>query len=539
MTATDVAAGVTAERAHAWRRGPPWTLRGRLARICAVVGLLAVIIVAFGAVMLHESRASLRYRKMVLVPASTNVQTLYRAMLDQETDARTYTITGSARSLESYDAGRTTVNLLEQQLRTLIDSDLSLAPHLTTVEQAADRWSAESGQRLVDLVDSGRQAEAVTLEKSGAGKLLFGDLRLALDVLIDAIDTRRLVAADVIDQRVDLLGVVAIGGALVAAGASLSIWWLLRRSVSVPLDLLRLETSAVAGGQFRIPITRGGPAEIDELGRSVDAMRTMLLDEIHTAFLNGVIDAEAAERTRLANDLHDDPIQRLTALQWKLEVALRLDDSTIRAAAATAVAGLTDVQLRLRGLMFQLHPPSIETDGLRVALDDLIVETFDGTTVRWELHCDDTSSMPSPMLSMTYRLIAEALRNTRKHAQATTVIVEVHLDEGISAEIVDDGLGFDVAQARDGVHRGIVIGPQLAHALGGWWQIHSNPRADPDGQPAADAIPGDPVGDPYGDPYGTTVAFWLPPGPAHGERPADPNAARRLGPHHESQNGSV
>lgn len=520
MSGGTVAAEGARRRGHGWRRDRPWTLRSLLARLCALAGAIALVVIAFGAVVLNNSRDTLQYRRQVLGPAATSAQTLFRAMLDQETGAHDYAITDSTDFLQPYDEGRAAQTQLTQQLRTLLGDDDELSQQLTTIERAADRWSTQVGQRQVDLVRAGRQDEAIALVSSG--KPYFDDVRLALERLIEEIEVRRHAAAGVVDRRVTLLGGISIGGALIAAGASLGIWLLVRRSVSRPLDRLRRETSAVAGGQLDTPISRGGPVEIDELGRSVEEMRTMLLDEIHTAFLSGVIDAEAAERTRLANDLHDDPIQRLTALQWKLEGALTQDDPTLRATAAAMVAGLTEVQLRLRGLMFQLHPASIETNGLEAALDELILETFDGTDITWELSCDDTSTMSPSTVSMTYRFIAEALRNTRKHAQAASVVVEVHLNEGIAVAIVDDGLGFDVTDARDGGHRGIAIGPELAQSLGGWWRIRSHQRPDQDESTTTTGGAGTATGTATGRPFGTTVAFWLPPGAALHTRPDGP-----------------
>jgi signal transduction histidine kinase len=506
MTAGTQGAGPTTRRERE-RPSPTrsWTLRGLITRICVVAAVLAGVVVGFGAVTLQESRDSLRFRQRVLVPASVSAQNLYRAMLDQETGARGYTITGDRAFLQPYDEGRAAAPLLSEQLRELTRDDDGLVQQLGAIEAASARWSSQAAQRQVELVGSGRQDEAIDLVKSGIGKRLFGDVRTQLETLIEDIDERRLASATAVDRRVSWLGGIAIGGALVALAASLLIWWVVRRSVSTPLDRLRRETSAVAAGELDTPITRGGPMEIDELGRSVENMRTMLLDQIHAAFSNGVIDAEVAERTRLANDLHDDPIQRLTALQWKLEGALSHDDATVRSATVAAVAGLTDVQLRLRNLMFQLHPPAIETDGLEAALDELLLETFEGTSLTWELTCDDTAAIPPPTLAMAYRFIAEALRNIRKHAQATSVVVEVHVNDGIAAAVVDDGVGFDLDDARGADHRGLVIGPQLAHALGGWWRIHSRRRADP-GEQSSGAGPHRGVA----ARSGTTVAFWLP-----------------------------
>jgi signal transduction histidine kinase len=79
-----------------------------------------------------------------------------------------------------------------------------------------------------------------------------------------------------------------------------------------------------------------------------------------------------------------------------------------------------------------------------------------------------------------YRLVLEALHNTVKHAAATTVAVEVSVDDAahlLSVRVRDDGRGFDPATVQEEGHLGQVTMRDRATAIGGDLTVDSAPGA--------------------------------------------------------------
>jgi signal transduction histidine kinase len=166
----------------------------------------------------------------------------------------------------------------------------------------------------------------------------------------------------------------------------------------------------------------------------------------------------------------------------------------------------------LRTLMFRLHPPGLDDEGLAAALDELLTDTFDGTEMVIDLDVDqvtadrssadhlsvdrpDASASPAEAqeatadtttVTLVFRIAAEAIRNVRKHAGASRIEVNVSdTGDGVQLAVIDDGIGSETDEVSDGPH-GITISRALATAAGGWWQISSRPG------------------------HGTTVTCWLP-----------------------------
>jgi signal transduction histidine kinase len=80
-----------------------------------------------------------------------------------------------------------------------------------------------------------------------------------------------------------------------------------------------------------------------------------------------------------------------------------------------------------------------------------------------------------PVKEALYRIAQEALHNTVKHAQATTIELRLSCDDqGIALEIRDDGRGFDQAASFPG-HLGLRSMPERAASAGGTVKIESAP----------------------------------------------------------------
>ena len=188
------------------------------------------------------------------------------------------------------------------------------------------------------------------------------------------------------------------------------------------------------------------------------------------------------ERSRLARDLHDAMTQTLFSLRLTLETAASaLDDDPASAARhVTAASALVEATFReLRTLVFELRPPALEADGLaetvRKHLE--VVGRAHGLAVRVSTRFDPRP--PVEVEAAIYRIVQEAVTNVVRHAQATTIDVDLTVDDEVaSVQVRDDGIGFDPsARAIRSRHLGLTSMRERAQAAGGTCTIESSPGA--------------------------------------------------------------
>jgi len=162
------------------------------------------------------------------------------------------------------------------------------------------------------------------------------------------------------------------------------------------------------------------------------------------------------ERRRISRDLHDDINQRLALLAVELEVLDRPLSLTpeqhgrVVRAVQDRVAELSE---DVRHLAYQLHPSILDDLGLPIALqrlvDDFTART--GTTGQFVNH-GVSKTLPQNIATCLYRVAQESLGNIARHAQASTVSVELsRTRESLMIVITDNGVGFDPHSVRNGL----------------------------------------------------------------------------------------
>jgi signal transduction histidine kinase len=190
--------------------------------------------------------------------------------------------------------------------------------------------------------------------------------------------------------------------------------------------------------------------------------------------------AVVEERNRLARDLHDSVTQALYGVTLCAEAAarhLRVGDTGTAADHLREIQSTTHEALReMRLLIFELRPPVLKRDGLAAALQNRLdaVEGRFGLSVAF---VGNGNGRLSPELEEgLYRVAQEALNNVLKHARASQVTVSLHQNQdSIHLEIADDGVGFDLATARDRGGFGLRCMEERTAELGGKLQVKSSP----------------------------------------------------------------
>ena len=221
----------------------------------------------------------------------------------------------------------------------------------------------------------------------------------------------------------------------------------------------------------------------EELRETIQSLEEV--DDQRRRLLAHVVQAAEEERRRIANDIHDDPVQKMVVLKMRLELLAKsnphlpdLDD------ARDAVLGTIR---SMRHMLFDLRPPILDEEGLgpaiRYFLENSEIESG------WSVE-DDLDTEPSTQSRVIlYRIAQEALTNARKHAHADTISVKLQgRDGGVWMEISDDGVGYTPegsAVAAPG-HLGTAAMRERAEMAAGWCTLRSLPGA------------------------GTTLEVWLP-----------------------------
>ena len=190
--------------------------------------------------------------------------------------------------------------------------------------------------------------------------------------------------------------------------------------------------------------------------------------------------AVLAERQRLARELHDSVTQSLYSVTlYANAAALALAAGKQEVTAGylqdlqeTAQEGMRDMRL----LIFQLHPPVLETEGLVAALQLRLAAVEGRAGLQTEFRVEGERRLPIAIEGDLYWIAQEALNNVRKHAAARHVAVHLHFTAAtISLEVVDDGIGFDPQAVPVEEHGGLRTIAERAARVGGKLTYESAP----------------------------------------------------------------
>ncbi len=206
-------------------------------------------------------------------------------------------------------------------------------------------------------------------------------------------------------------------------------------------------------------------------------------DEDRTSLLRRTNSAIESERNRIARDLHDGPVQGVSAASLSLEAALLMigagDVDRGVDVLSKVRKELADEADALRSLMSGLRPPVLEERGLIPALREAVTRFG----IEQGVETDLVGTLPRPMSSdletLAYRVVQEALTNAAKHARAGRVVVSVETTAtSLRVEVEDDGRGFDSAMTREFLRQGRVGLASMRERVelaNGTFVIRSNP----------------------------------------------------------------
>ena len=289
------------------------------------------------------------------------------------------------------------------------------------------------------------------------------------------------------------LGII-LGGALVVVIALLIVY----RKIARPITRLDAAVRAAQVDRTFQPISANGPTEVATLAASFsdlmsDVNRELtqrreaeeaskqslaqleIIDAQRRRLLANLVTAQEEERRRIASDVHDDSIQVMAAALMRISLIRQQPLEPVLDAQLAKLQDTSEQAIqRLRSLLFQLRPPSLDREGLAVALDEYLAQWAPDANIAYRVDNRLDEEVPEHVRAILFRIAQEALTNVRKHAQAAEVTVTLEgRASGIALRIEDDGVGMagaDFGESRVG-HLGLITMRERAELAGGWCRV--------------------------------------------------------------------
>lgn len=414
----------------------------------AALGLLVISETAY-----RSSAASMdQLTKMAGV--RTEIQTLWRSMVDAETGQRGYLLTGRSEYLKPY---RESLARIDASLRAIQTDVVGLSEE----KRLTDELTALSRERLSELTtiltlhEEGKEGAWRELMLTNIGKEKMDAIRTTAGALLERELLRAKAGRE--DVRMTLL-LNRIGVGLMTLLTLLLVSLYFRQATV----LLRVQQEQKLAVQI----------ERDRLEAEVKN-RTAQLTELaqHLQY------AREDERNHLARELHDELGALLTAAKLdaaRLKARLGVMSPEVAERLLHLNKLLNDGIALKRQIIENLRPSSLSNLGLVAALE--IVTSEFATASGLHVHARLDAAQLSASGDLTaYRLVQEALTNIAKYAKASEVWVDLSHDDGTATiSVRDNGCGFDTEVPRHAAH-GLLGMRYRVEAEGGEMTLASTP----------------------------------------------------------------
>ena len=261
--------------------------------------------------------------------------------------------------------------------------------------------------------------------------------------------------------------------ALAIAGTLLVNAWLLRRRFG-PLERLitTMERVDLSAGGLRARESRADSAEVARLHGAFNKMLDRLEAERRQS-ASEVLRAQEEERRRVAQDLHDEVNQALTAILLRLEASMQEAPLPLRRELGETKRLANQAMEELLALARQLRPTALDDHGLIPALHTQVRDFAERTGIAAEFHRRGEIPPMSPDEQLViYRVAQESLSNVARHSGARRVDVELSFVGRTVLRVADDGRGFS-----DGRPGGLGLSGMKERAvlIGGHLMVTSSP----------------------------------------------------------------
>lgn len=275
-----------------------------------------------------------------------------------------------------------------------------------------------------------------------------------------------------------LVGLVGLAGLI----GVYALW----KAVISPLQSLEAEVSSLEWGKdLPQPCDDAAVAEIGKLREEFFHLAQTAIDRatLWKRYALDLVRVQEDERSRLARELHDGPLQDVTAMIQRARLAaISNGDETLKARHLGLLEESAQTAVReLRSLCDELSPPWLEL-GLAGSLTELgeRLSRHLGVTITVEADSGTSESLSKERTLTLFRVAQEALHNSVRHGGAREISVRLYREEtSLVLELEDFGSGFevpaDLAHFRVFGHRGLANMEERMALVGGILVVESTP----------------------------------------------------------------
>jgi two-component system, NarL family, sensor histidine kinase DegS len=246
----------------------------------------------------------------------------------------------------------------------------------------------------------------------------------------------------------------------------------LERSQQMAVGLLGVVDSLVGSVEAGIAITAGSQPMGQGAPSEGQGPVTALIQAIELVY------------HRLSREMQDGSAQVLSDLILRAEICERLvdrDPAMAKEEISRLRQSTTQALKSTRRLIQALEPPALQEMGLAAALRRYVSTaiTDEGARVQLEISGKERR-LPPAMETALFRILQEALSNAVQHSGAESIRLALQFETGrISAQLIDNGAGFDVAatlnEATTRARSGLVEMHVRADSIGASLEINSYP----------------------------------------------------------------
>jgi PAS domain S-box-containing protein len=229
----------------------------------------------------------------------------------------------------------------------------------------------------------------------------------------------------------------------------------------------------------RLILENGVPVGVQGTARDITERRQA--QEVLRNYSKSLIDAQEAERRRIARELHDEIGQVLTAVKIRMQTAQELCQTSQAAEHFDDTLKAIDEGLgQVQDLSLDLRPPYLDECGLAVALRWYVDRFSHRTGIPAEMFSDqpEDQRLPRELETACFRIAQEALTNVGRHSGASRVSIQLKRSNGaLHLAVRDDGHGFDASFMRSPLVANATLGlrgmEERVHGVGGRLEIQS------------------------------------------------------------------
>ncbi|MEA4952766.1 MAG: histidine kinase [Aminivibrio sp.] len=269
---------------------------------------------------------------------------------------------------------------------------------------------------------------------------------------------------------------------LMAVGILLALWALWKWLI-VPLRDLVEEIETLRWGKDLPALP--DPVAVSEIG----SLRTVLYRLARTAvertllrnrYVNDIVRVQEGEKSRIARELHDGPIQNITAMIQQIRLSRMAGNGEgMHRHLAIAEETAQVVVRELREMCDELSPPWIDL-GLEQAMTELANRLARHYNIFISMDVDDSVELGRERLLSLFRIFQEGVSNAVRHGQATEMRAEVFRKDGsVVFEFQDNGKGFEPDMNYETLrvegHRGLANMLERMMLVGGRLEVESRP----------------------------------------------------------------